>query len=121
MAWTIEPADDSRYLIMDKDRLVGSIARKQPDAEEYQEHFRVEITWSGTSGDITYEGNLDEARAFVEGVEAMFERVTPKSPEEVVPGTARRRKRRNSPAMHRSIPRTASSTKRSKVFAKAAD
>ena len=84
MAWTIEPADDSRYLIMDKDRLVGSIARKQPDAEEYHEHFRVEITWSGTGGDITYEGNLDEARAFVEGVEAMFERVTPKSPEEVV-------------------------------------
>jgi len=68
---------------MDKDRLVGSIARKQPDAEEHQEHFRVEITWSGTSGDITYEGNLDEPRAFVEGVEAMFERVTP-SPEEVV-------------------------------------
>jgi hypothetical protein len=56
MAWTIELADDSRYLIMDKDRLVGSIARKQLDAEEYQEHFRVEISWSGTGADITYEG-----------------------------------------------------------------
>lgn len=36
-------------------------------------------------------------------------------------GTARRRKRRNSRAMHRSIPRTASSTRRSKAFAKAAN
>jgi hypothetical protein len=85
MAWTIEPADDSRYLIMDKGSLVGSIARlEQPEAEECQKRFRVEITWSGTSGDITYEGNLDEVRAFVDGVEAMFERVIPKPPEEIV-------------------------------------
>jgi hypothetical protein len=28
--------------------------------------------------------NLDEVRAFVEGVEAMFERVMPKPPEDVV-------------------------------------
>ena len=45
---------------------------------------RVEITWSGKGGDITYEGNLDEVRAFVEGVEAMFERAVPKPPAEVV-------------------------------------
>ena len=80
MAWTIELADDSRYLIMDKDRLVGSIARKQLDAEECQERLKVEIVWSGTGRDLTYEGNLGEVRAFVEGVEAMFERAVPKPP-----------------------------------------
>jgi hypothetical protein len=59
-----------------------SIARKQP-AEEYQERFKVQIIWSGTGDDITYEGNLDEVRALVDGVEAMFDRIIPKPPEEV--------------------------------------
>jgi hypothetical protein len=85
MTWTIETTPDSRYLIMDGNRLVGSIARlEQPDEEECQDRFKVEIIWSGTGGDLTYEGNLDEARAFVEGVEAMLERVMPKPPDEVV-------------------------------------
>ena len=48
--------------------------------------FRVEIPWPGRGGDITFSGpTLGHACTLVRGVEAVFDRVIPPSPEVVTP------------------------------------
>ena len=67
------------WLIMDGKRLRGLIHHVEPI-------FRVEIPWSGQGGDITYSSpTLGHACTFVRGVEAVFNRVIPPSPEVVTP------------------------------------
>jgi hypothetical protein len=67
MVWTMETTDrDSRYLIMDKDRLVGSVWKVGVEG-----NYRVIIPWSGPTGNIMHCGaTLDEAQAFIKGGEA---------------------------------------------------
>ena len=81
MPWDIKRAGDGgdHWLIMDGNRLRGTIHKVEPV-------FRVEIPWSGRGGDITYSSaTLGHACTFVRGVEAVFDRVIPPSPEVVTP------------------------------------
>jgi hypothetical protein len=60
--------DDNRVNIK-RALLAGSVAR-------IADHWRVEIMWGGPGGAITYEApSLPCALAFVDGVDAAFERV----------------------------------------------
>ena len=74
MPWTItKPKPGDSTVIMDGSRLVGSIAGSEPDihppGEPYM--YRVEVLWSGPSGDITFDTpHFERAEAFVRGVEA---------------------------------------------------
>jgi hypothetical protein len=63
MSWHTDKRNEITSLIMDDERLVGSICREG-------EMWKVEILWSGPGGDIT--GSFAEyksALAFVKGVE----------------------------------------------------
>jgi hypothetical protein len=82
MSWEITQADETSYLIMKGDRLVGSICTVSPPGvsdrvEQFhgleQPSWRVEIPWTGPTGDITATfPTLQLARAFVQGAEAVF-------------------------------------------------
>jgi len=64
--WHTNGSDDS-FLIMDGDRVVGSIAKRGP-------HWRVEVLWSGD--DIEFEAtDYITAQAFALGVEMAFRRL----------------------------------------------
>ncbi|MGY3278071.1 hypothetical protein [Bradyrhizobium sp. S3.7.6] len=65
MSWQIE-GDRDRMLILDGARVVGSIARSAGNSHGW----RVEILWSGSAGDLTYEApTMASAQGFVHGVE----------------------------------------------------
>lgn len=62
---TVQQGEDA-YLILHSNRIVGSIVRREDTAK-----WRVEILWSGPSGDIIGDsfGQYVQALAFVQGVE----------------------------------------------------
>jgi hypothetical protein len=79
MPWDIRKTADDTWVIMDGNRVCGSIV-------DHGSTFRVEVPWSGKGGDIVHSApTLGHAGAFVHGVEAMFERVIPGKPEVVTP------------------------------------
>lgn len=69
MTWEIRKADETHDLIMDGDRLSGSIVAANHGL------YRVEILWSGRGGDLRYTAKSKQAaEAFVKGVEQMLDR-----------------------------------------------
>lgn len=67
MSWHTNHIGTDTVIIMDEDRVVGSMKTDGP-------HWHVEILWSGN--DITYQAaDYIQALAFVSGAEAVFQRI----------------------------------------------
>lgn len=65
MNWRVEGHGDD-LMILDGSRLVGSMRKQAPG-------WRIEVLWSGPSGDITFHAaTMPEALAFLAGVEKAF-------------------------------------------------
>jgi hypothetical protein len=71
VSWIVSGDGDSRF-ILDGDRLVGSVWRRDDNAAGW----RVEVLWSGPAGDISYDApTMLAATAFIYGVEKALEAV----------------------------------------------
>ncbi|WP_441267923.1 hypothetical protein AB7G19_16260 [Bradyrhizobium sp. 215_C5_N1_1] len=74
MKFQTEEVDDNAVLIKCDEIIAGSIAR-------IGEHWRVEVLWTGPTGDIVYDApSLPAALAFIAGVEKTMETLGAGSP-----------------------------------------